>query len=73
MAFDINTKISEIIKQYPWLPDELTKIDGRFDIINNPVGKMLLKNATVSDIISKTGMQPEDAMAKLNDLIASHK
>lgn len=73
MDFDINTKLSEIVKKYPWLPDELVKIDGRFDLINNPVGKMLLKNATVNDLIKKTGLSPEDALGKLNELIASHK
>lgn len=73
MDLNINTKISEIVKKYPWIPGELVKMDGKFELLNNPVGKMLLQNATVKDLVGKIGMKPEDAVNMLNNLIASHK
>ena len=73
MAINLNTKMSEIFEKYPWLPKEMVSADSAFAIINSPVGKMLLQNATVKDLISKTGMDPDDAVEKLNGLIASHK
>ncbi|WP_316608681.1 hypothetical protein [uncultured Ruminococcus sp.] len=73
MKFDVNTKIAEILKQFPWLPEELVKIDSRFSIVNSPIGKMLIKNATVADLCGKAGIEPEDALKKLDELIASHK
>lgn len=73
MKFDVNTKIAEILKQFPWLPEELVKIDSRFSIVNSPIGKMLIKNATVADLCGKAGIEPENALKKLDELIASHK
>ena len=73
MKFDVNTKTAEILKQFPWLPEELVKIDSRFSIVNSPIGKMLIKNATVADLCGKAGIEPEDALKKLDELIASHK
>lgn len=73
MKFDVNTKLAEILKQFPWLPEELVKIDSRFSIVNSPIGKMLIKNATVADLCSKAGIKPEDALQKLEELISSHK
>ena len=35
MEFNSNTKLTDILKEYPWLPDELEKLDGRFKIITN--------------------------------------
>ena len=46
MEINRNTKLNDILAKYPWLPDELIKIDGRFKIIKTPIGKMMMKNAT---------------------------
>lgn len=73
MNFDINTKLGDLLKKFPWLPEELIKIDSRFSIVNSPVGKMLIKNATVADLCSKAGIKPEDALGKLEELISAHK
>ena len=73
MAININTKMSEIFEKYPWLPKEMVSADAAFGIINSPVGKMLLQNATVKDLVGKIGMSPEDAVEKINALIASHQ
>ncbi len=73
LIFDKNTKLTEILKKYPWLPDELVKIDGRFSVVNSPIGKMLIKNATIADLCKKAGISSEDALKKLDELIASRK
>lgn len=73
MNFDVNTKLGEILKKFPWLPDELIKIDERFSLINSPIGKMLVKNATISDLCKKIGMSPEDAIKQLEGIISNHK
>ena len=56
MDINSNTKLSDILAAYPWLPDELVKIDGRFKIIKTPIGKMMIKNATVKDDVAKIGL-----------------
>ena len=73
MNFDVNTKLSELLAKFPWLPDELVKIDSRFSIVNSPIGKMLIKNATIADLCKKAGISSEDALKKLDEMIAAHK
>ena len=48
MEINRNTKLNDILIKYPWLPDELIKIDRRFKIIKTPVGKMMLKKIIAS-------------------------
>ena len=48
MEITRTTKLADILAAYPWLPDELVKIDGRFKIIKTPIGKMMIKNATIA-------------------------
>ena len=72
MEINGNTKLTDILAAYPWLPDELIKMDGRFKIIKTPVGKMMNKNATVADAVRKTGLQEDVLVAELKKLIDAH-
>ena len=72
MEINRNTKLNNILAEYPWLPDELIKMDGRFKIIKTPVGKIMLKNATIADAVQKTGLQEEVLITELKKIIASH-
>ena len=56
MEINSSTRLEDILKEYPWLPDELIKLDSRLKIIKTPIGKMMIKNATVSDAVKKTGL-----------------
>ena len=73
MNYTGNSKLTDIMAQYPWLTDELIKIDGRFGIVKTPIGKMMIKNATVSDLSDKTGLSTDDLLKKLQDMIDAHK
>ena len=72
MEINRNTKLSDILAKYPWLPDELIRMDGRFKIIKTPIGKMMIKNATIDDAVSKTGMQEDVLIAQLKKIIENH-
>ncbi len=72
MEINRNTKLNDILAEYPWLPDELVKIDGRFKVIKTPIGKMMLKNATIADAVEKTGFQEDVLISELNKLIEAH-
>lgn len=72
MEINAQTKLTDILDKYLWLPDELAKLDGRFKIIKTPVGKMMIKNATIADAVKKTGLQEDVLIAELNKLIAAH-
>ena len=72
MEINSSTKLTDILDKYPWLPDELVKIDSRFKIIKTPFGKMMIKNATVADAVDKTGMSEQALRAELQKLIEKH-
>ena len=72
MEINRNTKLNNILEEYPWLPDELIKMDGRFKIIKTRIGKMMLKNATIADAVQKTGLQEDVLITELKKIIASH-
>ena len=65
MEINRNTKLNDILIKYPWLPDELIKLDSRFKIIKTPIGKMMLKNATIADAVQKTGLQEDVLITEL--------
>lgn len=72
MQFNTETKLTDILKEYPWLPDELVKIDGRFHILKTPVGKMMIKNATIADASQKTGLPVDVLTEQLTKMVSEH-
>ena len=75
MAMEINerTKLKDILAAYPWLPEALIQMDGRFRIINSPIGKLLIRTATVGDAAKKAGYPVNQVLDELQKLIAKHE
>ena len=67
------TKAMDLLKQYPWLKDELVKMNSAFKAIDNPVTKALLKNATLKDVASKLNVNEAEVLKTVTDLIKNHK
>ena len=72
MEINETTRLKDILSEYPWLPEELMKIDKRFGIINNPVGKLLIRTATLGDASKKAGYPAQTVVDELNKLIEKH-
>ena len=73
MEINEQTKLKDILTAYPWLPDVLIQLDSRFKIINNPIGKMLIRTATVGDAAQKAGYPADQVLEELNKLIEKHQ
>lgn len=73
MEINEQTKLKDILAAYPWLPEALIQIDGRFKIINNPIGKLLIRTATVGDAAQKAGYPVNQVLEELQKLIAKHE
>ncbi len=73
MELNSNTKIADILSQYPWLLDELAKISDRFKMAKTPMGKMMLKKATIADMSKRSGVDESTLIAKLNEFIIAHE
>ena len=69
MKITANTKLSEILTKYPGIMGELTRISERFKLINSPIGKVMVKKATVKEMSGKAGMAIEDLVAALEALV----
>ena len=73
MNIDSNTKIADILSRYPWLLDELAKISDRFKMAKTPMGKMMLKKATIADMSKRSSVDESTLISKLNELIIAHE
>ena len=67
------TKLADLFAVYPWLKDEMTKISDKFKLLNSPLGKVMLKKATISEMSKKSGMDADVIIEKLNGMIAGHE
>ncbi len=73
MIINEQTKVRDILDAYPWLPDTLVRLDRRFAIINNPIGKMMIRTATVADMAKKAGYPADQVLTELHKLIEKHE
>ena len=66
-----NTKVKELLEDYPWLLDEAIKLDERFKMVNSPMGRMLLKKATLIDLAKLGNLNVEDVVKEIEKMIDS--
>jgi len=72
MDITSETKLSEIMNVYPWLLDEAVKIEPGFKVLNNPVGKMFIKKATIRGLSEKSGISAAELIRNIQQIIAGH-
>ena len=73
MDFNENTRLRDILAAYPWLPDTLVQMDSRFKIIQTPIGKLLIRTASLGDACKKAGYPLDLVVQELKKLIAAHE
>lgn len=73
MEIKENTKLAELLKDYPWLLEEAVKLDERFKMLNNPLMKALVQNATIQDIADKGNLNVKDVISEIQKMIQNHK
>ena len=59
MEITKDTKLADLIAQYPWLKTEMAKVNEKFKMLNTPVGKIMLGKATIAEMSKKSGMEVE--------------
>lgn len=72
MQITRDTRLLDLINQYPWLKDELPKINEKFKMLNTPMGKIMMGKATIVEMSRKSGMDADTLIRKLQQLIGSH-
>ena len=59
MEITKDTRLADLIAQYPWLKMEMAKVNEKFKMLNTPVGKIMLGKATIAEMSKKSGMEVE--------------
>lgn len=72
MQITRDTRLLDLINHYPWLKDELPKINEKFKMLNTPMGKIMMGKATIVEMSKKSGMDADTLIRKLQQLIGSH-
>ncbi len=67
------TKAFDLLEKYPFLVEEIKKMGDAFKVIDNPITKMMFKNATLQDICSKFNLNLEEVINQLTTMIQNHK
>ena len=73
MEYNENTRLADLIARYPWLPEEVSKMDDRLRIVNTPIGRALIKKATLGDAARRSGYPLDQIIRELEKLIAAHE
>ncbi len=67
------TRLSDLLAEYPWLKKEIAKVNPKFKMLNSPVGKMMMGKATIEEMSKRSGMEAELIINKLQELIKNHQ
>ena len=73
MEITKDTRLADLIAQYPWLKEEMAKVNEKFKMLNSPIGKMMMGKATIAEMSKKSGMEAEAIIGRIKELIVKHQ
>ena len=68
-----DTRLSELLTEYPWLKEKIVEVNDKFKILNTPVGKVMMGKATIAEMSRKSGMDVDVIISKVKELILNHQ
>ena len=72
MELTKDTKLADLLAEYPWLKGEMAKVNEKFKMLNSPIGKMMMGKATIAEMSKKSGMEVEAIIKRIKGLINQH-
>ena len=69
MEITKDTRLADLIAQYPWLKEEMAKVNEKFKMLNTPIGKIMLGKATIAEMSKKSGMEAETIIERITEII----
>ncbi len=73
MEITKETKLSDLLGQYPWLKEELSKVNDKYKMLNTPMGKIMMGKATIAEMSKRSGMDADVIIGKISELIKAHR
>lgn len=68
-----DTRLSELLTEYPWLKEKIVEINDKFKMLNTPIGKVMMRKATIAEMGKKSGMDANVIICKIKKLIFDHQ
>ena len=68
-----DTRLSELLMEYPWLKEKIVDVNDKFKMLNTPVGKVMMGKATIAEMSRKSGMDADEIISKVKELILNHQ
>jgi len=68
-----DTRLSELLTEYPWLKEKIVEINDKFKMLNTPIGKVMMRKATIAEMGKKSGMDADVIISKIKKLIFDHQ
>ena len=72
MEITKETKLTDLIAEYPWLKGEMAKVNEKFKMLNTAVGKIMMGKATIAEMSKKSGMDADIIISRISELISNH-
>ena len=66
------TKLAELLREYPWLREEIVKVNEKFSMLNSALGKVMEKKATIAEMSKKSGMDEDALIVRITELTRAH-
>ncbi len=73
MAYNENTKLSQILSEHAWLEEELPKRYPELKAMDNPAARFMLKRMTVKDASRLSGIPAAKLLEGLEKVIAARE
>lgn len=73
MEITKETKLSDLLGEYPWLKEELSKVNEKFKMLNTPMGKIMIGKATIAEMGNRSGMDSDVIIGKICKLIETRR
>ena len=73
MEITKETKLSDLLARYPWLREDLSKVNEKFKMLNTPIGKIMMGKATIDEMSKRSGINPDAIIGKISELIKAHR
>ena len=62
----------DLLKEYPFLKDELPKKNNKFKMLNTPMAKVLLRNADIIKMSKRSGISIDEIISMIKEIIENH-
>lgn len=69
MEITKDTKLKDILEEYPQLRNILPEINPKFNMINSPMGKIMINKVTITDMSKKSGIATEELIENLKEIV----